>query len=139
MQEQNYKKHVRLHPPFHFIGFPLVLITVIGSIICLFTTFSWISIILLVSSVTLFINFFLTRTYSTKLQDRIVRLEENFRHYTLTGVPLNAKLTLSQIITLRFASDEEFPALCAKTVNENLKPDEIKKTIKNWKSDFMRV
>jgi hypothetical protein len=46
---------------------------------------------------------------------------------------------MKQIVALRFASDEEFPNLCKKTIRENLCPEEIKKAINNWKADHNRV
>lgn len=46
---------------------------------------------------------------------------------------------MSQIIALRFASDEELKELTEKALKNNLKGDEIKKEIKKWKADFQRV
>ena len=43
------------------------------------------------------------------------------------------------IIGLRFAADEEFVALAEKAEKGNLSEDDIKKAIKNWKSDTYRV
>jgi hypothetical protein len=40
---------------------------------------------------------------------------------------------------LRFASDDEFPALAEKAALENLSENDIKKAIKNWKADDYRV
>lgn len=73
------------------------------------------------------------------MQDRIVRSEENFRHYVLTGAPLDSKLTTSQIIALRFASDDEFPVLCQRALEENLSMDQIKQAIRSWRADRFRV
>jgi hypothetical protein len=66
-------------------------------------------------------------------------MEENFRHFTLTGKPLNPQLTMGQIIALRFSSDEEFVALSERAVNEGLSSKEIKQNIKNWRADEYRV
>ena len=139
MEEQNYRKHTRIDPLFHRVGVPLVLINFIGSIVYLISRFSWFAALMVISSVALFIVFLKLRNYSTKLQDRIVRIEENFRHYTLTGAPLDPKLTISQIIALRFASDEEFPSLSKRAVQENLSMDEIKKAVQSWRADTFRV
>jgi hypothetical protein len=77
--------------------------------------------------------------FSLKAQDRAIRAEENFRHYILTGKPLDSRLTTRQIIGLRFASDEEFPALAVRAVEENLSEDEIKRLVKKWRPDYYRV
>ncbi len=49
----------------------------------------------------------------------MIRAEENFRHFILTGKPLDSRLDMKQIIALRFAEDDEFPELCQKALSEN--------------------
>jgi hypothetical protein len=83
--------------------------------------------------------FFFARTFALKAQDRAIRAEENFRHFLLTGKPFDARLTIRQIIGLRFASDEEFPSLAKKAAEEGISEDEIKKSIKNWRGDYYRA
>lgn len=144
MKQQNIDNHVRYHPLFHFYGMPLALITIIGSIVNLCIAIKnsdhvWLAVFILITSFLLVISFILTRTYSNKVQDRVIRMEENFRHYTLTGKPLNSKLTVGQIIALRFASDEELPELSERAVNEDLSSKAIKQSIKNWRADEYRV
>ena len=80
-----------------------------------------------------------TRTFALKAQDRAIRAEENFRHYLLTQKPLPSSLRLSQIIALRFASDEEYLELVEQAVKDKLPAKEIKAKIKNWKGDYHRV
>ncbi|MEE6453216.1 DUF6526 family protein [Gottfriedia acidiceleris] len=144
MKPQSLDYHVRYHPAFHFFGAPLALITIIGSIVNLCIAIKnsdhiWLAVFILVTSLLLVLSFFLTRLYSNKVQDRVIRMEENFRHFTLTGKPLDPKLTIGQIIALRFSSDEEFVALSERAVNEGLSSKEIKQNIKNWRADEYRV
>lgn len=80
-----------------------------------------------------------SRVFALKAQDRAIRAEENLRYFMLTGKRLDQRLTLSQIIALRFAGDEEMPALAQKAVEEGLTNDAIKKQIKVWRSDWHRV
>jgi hypothetical protein len=49
------------------------------------------------------------------------------------------KLTIGQIIALRFAANNEFVELAHKAVENNLSPKEIKQAIKHWKGDYDRV
>jgi len=57
----------------------------------------------------------------------------------LTGRLLDPRLTMGQIIALRFASDEEYLELCELALQKRLKPKEIKQAIRNWKPDYERV
>jgi hypothetical protein len=83
--------------------------------------------------------FYYLRAFALKAQDRGIRAEEKLRYFILTGKPLSSELKTRQIIGLRFASDEEFPSLVEKALKENLSEKDIKKSIKNWKSDFYRL
>ena len=81
----------------------------------------------------------LARVYALKAQDRAIRAEEKLRYFILANKMLSSQLKMSQIIALRFASDEEFLSLTERTIAESLSPKEIKMAIKNWKADYNRV
>lgn len=141
---QNYNKHTRYDPVQHFFWLPVSLITIILTIT--FTVQSIkngdmsVSVFILIGLVIMaFIAGFLARRNPLKAQDRIIRLEEQFRYYMLTGEAIDPRLTVQQLIALRFASDEEFPTLAKRTAEKNLSPDIIKKQIKNWRSDAYRI
>ncbi|MDB5103058.1 MAG: hypothetical protein JWP91_747 [Fibrobacteres bacterium] len=85
------------------------------------------------------LQWFYTRVMVNRVQDRAIRAEEGFRHYALTGKPLPTGLTLRQIISLRFASDGEFPALALQAAAERLSGEAIKKNIKEWRPDNHRA
>ena len=139
MQEQGYKNHLRLDPAHHMVAVPLALITFIGAVVHLVVHFSWLSVLFVIAALALALVIGNLRRYATKLQDRIVRMEENFRHFTLTGKALDPKLTLDQIIALRFASDDEFPGLCERAVREAMSKDQIKRAVQSWRADLVRV
>ena len=79
---------------------------------------------------------FLARIFALKAQDRAIRAEENLRHFALTGKLLDSRLTLRQIIGLRFAADGEFVSLAQKAADEKLSEDAIKRAIRQWRPDI---
>lgn len=140
MKSQNFKNHTRMHPLYHYILSLLLVSSLVGAIIHVIRdSFSLSSILILAIVIGLFIVGIVARTYPLKAQDRAIRAEENLRHFVLSGKLLDSKLTIGQIIALRFASDEEFIELSTKAATQNLSPTDIKKAIKDWKADFDRV
>lgn len=139
MQEQNLKSHARYVPGFHFITSGIIFIAFVISVILLVSDFSLTTIFYFLVVTSMGLLFAYLRIFATKNQDRIIRAEENFRSYRLTGKVLDSRLRRSQIIALRFASDEEFATLQEKAVKENLSATEIKKSIQQWKADHHRV
>ena len=144
MEAQNYANHRRNVPAFHFILLPIILLTLIGSFVNLYQSWGdhqrqYSASLIVVIMVCLALVSLLARLFSLKAQDRAIRAEENLRHYVMTGKLLNPKLTVRQIIGLRFASDQEFVELAGRAVEENLSEAEIKKAVKNWRADTYRV
>lgn len=140
---QNFKNHTRYYPLHHFVLSPLALVGVILSIILLFSDHSLTEkIFFLVIALSVFLISLIARKYATKNQDRTIRAEMRLRYYILTGKRLESleeKLTMKQLVALRFASDEELLSLIEKTIKENLSPKAIKQSIKNWVADENRV
>jgi hypothetical protein len=142
--QQTYANHRRMHPLFHFVFSLLALVLLVTSIVELIRSIQLgdqllPSFLFLLISIIVIIVFVLIRSYPMKAQDRAIRAEENLRHYVLTQKLLDSRLTVSQIAALRFASDEEFPALCEKAADWQLSSDAIKKSIKSWRSDGYRI
>jgi drug/metabolite transporter (DMT)-like permease len=81
----------------------------------------------------------LIRRYTTRLQDRIIRLEMRVRLMALGREHDMARLTMRQVVALRFASDAELAALIDRALGENLTPDQIKRAVTNWQADRMRT
>lgn len=143
MTEQNYKNHTRLVAGYHGVTGLLILGFLVGSIITFVHAHDKVvqhaAMIMIVGALAMIGIFWYARVFALKAQDRAIRAEENFRHYLLTGKPLDQQLRLSQIIALRFASDAEFPSLALKAVAEKLSAKEIKQLIQNWRGDYHRV
>ncbi len=139
---QHYKNHQRYSVLFHLVTLPLLLVVIIGSFFNLFNSshenLYSASLICLLSIIVMSVAFH-ARAFALKAQDRAIRAEENFRHFMLTNKLPDSRLTMAQMIALRFASDEEFPALAQKAANESISSADIKKSIKNWRADNHRV
>ncbi len=139
---QNLANHSRFDLPFHFFLLPVILILWITSVVFLVRHPGWDHLwgLLLVTAVA--VNAVKARMYALKVQDRVIRLEQRLRLAGLLPEPLRTQigqLTENQLIALRFASDEETPALVQRALSENLSRADIKKSIKNWQPDFWRV
>ena len=142
MKEQNFKNHSRFVTGYHVVSTLLLCALLIGSIVNLVTSNHdnrYSASLLVLSTIVLVLIGFYTRTFALIAQDRVIKAEENLRHYLLTGKTLDAKLKVRQIIGLRFASDEEFPALVEKALKEKLSEKDIKKSVINWRPDYYRV
>ena len=143
MAEQNFKNHTRIIPLYHGVAFLLAIAGLIGSIINLFNHYDsgnqYSAALLVVVFFLIILILWYARVFALKAQDRAIRAEENFRHFIITGKPFDKKLTIAQIIGLRFASDEEFAELAKKALDENLSQKQIKQSVKNWRADHHRA
>jgi ABC-type transport system involved in cytochrome bd biosynthesis fused ATPase/permease subunit len=144
MKTQNYKNHTRIHPLYHYILSLLILVTLIAAITNMVLAINertniLQAVILVLIMIIIIIVAVLVRTYALKAQDRAIRAEERLRYYVLTGELLDSALSMGQIAALRFAGDNEFADLCKKAAVKGLKPDDIKKAIKNWRADNNRI
>ena len=144
MEKQNHENHRRYYTPHHFIFYPLAFGLFIISVYYFFTSPE--KIVWFVIATTIFLvmwlSFMVRQHYAMRPQNRIIRLEMRLRYFQLFGKkfnPVEGKLSFRQIAALRFASDEELPALLERTLEENLSVSTIKKLITDWQPDHMRV
>ncbi len=139
---QNYSNHGRLDPWYHFFIAPVFLLNVIAAGVHAYrvhTVWAHWEIVVSVAALALVT---LLRTYSLKVQDRVIRLEERLRLTRLADERLRSRigeLKERQLIALRFASDEEMPGLAEKALLENLSAKQIKQAIRVWRPDHWRV
>lgn len=145
MEQQNYSNHVRYYPPHHFIFYPVVTALLVLGIKGIIQhpeeRLTWIMITALVFLVG-WLSFMMRQHYALTLQNRLVKVELRLRYFQLTGQrlePLEQHLSFGQLAALRFASDEELPALTERAIQDNMTPREIKRAIRNWHPDLMRV
>lgn len=143
MEPQNFANHTRWHPAFHFFILPVMLINLVWAIVSFVeapgrSSGWWIVVSLALLMLTVFV-----RTYSLRVQDRVIRLEEKLRYQQVLSPSLAQQisaLTPGQIVALRFAADEELEELVsAVTAGRFVKTKELKQAIKNWRADHFRV
>jgi hypothetical protein len=144
MKPQTFANHVQIVPGFHIFLTAIILASFVGSVVNLVLTAERGDSLYDASliSLTLFalaMLFHYTRAFALRAQDRAIRAEEQFRHYILTGKPLDGRLAMPQIIALRFASDAEFPALAERAVREGLSNRAIKQAVSQWRADHHRA
>jgi hypothetical protein len=144
MEEQSYAKHTKFVPLFHGVLAGIILLTLLCSFYGIYraieTGHGRLDAVLITTlSFAALLLFWFCRIFPLKAQDRAIRAEENLRHFALTGKLLDKRLSIKQIVGLRFASDAEFPALAQRAANESLTPDAIKREVKSWKADYDRL
>jgi hypothetical protein len=81
----------------------------------------------------------ISRVYTVRLQDRIIRMEMQVRMDRLGRAQAFRRLTVPQLVALRFAGDAELPTLADRAATENLTPDQIKKAVTDWQPDWNRT
>ena len=141
---QDHANHTRWFAPYHFVLALLLLAGFIGAIVNLYQSIGdhqrlYSASLILLLTVALFMTAFCARFFALRAQDRVIRLEENLRHHMMTGRLLDPRITVPQVIGLRFASDAEFVALAKRAADEGLSQADIKKAIKTWRPDEYRV
>src|SRR5580700_10357175 len=141
-EPQSLKNHTRFDPAFHFFLAPLALFFVIGTIVRLVRNPGWESVLHVVVAIWALVAVFLIRVYALKVQDRVIRLEEQLRLKDLLPPSLQGRigeLTEDQLVGLRFASDGEVAELVPKALDGKWNRKQVKAAIRIWRPDNWRV
>ena len=144
MPTQDFKSHRQYVPMYHFGLLAIILVIIGGSVWNFYRAYDRHSgrleaLLIFGLGVVAIFFYIYAREFALRAQDRAIRVEENLRHYVLTGKPLDSRLRMRQIIALRFADDSEFITLAQKAAEQNMRGEEIKKAIVNWRPDHHRV
>jgi hypothetical protein len=144
MTTQNYSNHRQYVFGYHVVLFVLQLAILGGAIVNLIQSWGdhsriYSASLILALILALFMSGLFARIFALKAQDRAIRAEENLRYFAMTGKLFDPRLSVRQIIALRFASDAEFLALAERAARENLSEDDIKRAVKDWRADTYRV
>jgi hypothetical protein len=144
MSEQNFKNHGRFVPLYHFFALPMLIINFgIQVYLWIHLGFGVLQFLSVLTAAALFFGVLYGRLFALCVQDRLIRLEERLRYERVLPEELRWRadeLTVPQFVSLRFASDDELPALMRKTLDEKLTQRKaIKQLIKNWRPDHLRA
>ena len=143
MTTQSYANH-RHNPQMSGIGFMFLLLSIVSLVLRWFQIGGRYTMALgligLIGAVLILLA--ISRVYTTKLQDRVIKLEMRVRAMTLltpAQQAVLARLAKPQVVALRFASDPELPSLVERADREKLSADQIKQAITNWVPDWDRT
>lgn len=142
-QSQTFATHRRWIPMWHFFTVPVLLINVLVVGYHFVRDPQLMNGWVVLVAIALLVGIFVSRNMPLRAQDRIIRLEERTRLERLLPSDLRGRvgeLTASQLIAIRFAADDEAPELTRRALNGELKTqDDIKRAIRNWRADHLRV
>jgi uncharacterized protein DUF6526 len=140
---QTFDNHTRYHPPFHFFLIPLFLLNVIFAVVQLIRFHDLDHAVWFALAIGLIVLTLLVRTNALRVQDRVIRLEERLRYQQVLPPALAQRavaLSPRQVVALRFASDEELAELAQQVLDGKLiEGKEIKRAVKRWRPDTLRV
>jgi hypothetical protein len=144
MKEQNISNHRRIMPAFHFgvLGGLLIYEVFACRVLIKHYQLGWgltVPALLILAGFFMIVIAFMARGFALRAQDRAIRAEENLRYFAITGNLLDSRLTIGQVIALRFAPNNELLDLAHKAAEQSLSPKQIKQEIKHWKGDYHRV
>jgi hypothetical protein len=140
---QSYANHARTVPLFHFVVLPVLLINIVVTAYTLVRAPGLITGWGVLLAIALFLGALFGRVFALAAQNRLIRLEERLRMREVLPAELQGRIgefTAEQLIALRFASDGELAELSTVVLRDNVqKRDAIKKLVKQWRADDLRV
>lgn len=150
-EQQNFANHGKTVPAFHFFILPVLFLNLVSSTFLVYAAarHGWgafplfHAILNLVMAIALIVLAALARIFALGVQDRVIRLEERLRYQELLPDDLKPRIgefTIHQLVSLRFASDAELPALARQVLESKLNSRKaIKQMIQNWRADYQRI
>ena len=140
---QTFENHARVLPPFHFVVLPLLIVNFFRALYVVVADTSVAAFFDLALAVALALLALTARMMAVTVQNRVIRLEERLRMRALLPADLQPRideLTVAQLVALRFASDEELPALARKVIEERIGDRKaIKQMVAHWRPDHLRA
>jgi hypothetical protein len=107
---QTYKNHTRTYPPFHFVVLPILLLNLVNAVRHVWQAPNQSNGFAALVAFGLFMLAFTARAMALRVQDRVIRMEQQLRMRGLLPSDLHGRiheLTPAQMVALRFAGDGE--------------------------------
>lgn len=140
---QSFDNHAKMVPLYHYVAFGLVVTPMFYFAAVTITDFSKERLMMMALALGVLLMGFFARVFPLGVQDRVIRLEERMRMERLLPEGIRGRIgeiTTSQLVGLRFASDEELPALTQRVLDGDLEDRKsIKQAIENWRADEQRI
>ncbi len=142
-EPQSADHHTRIIPGYHYFLAGALLVNFILRVVWAIRTPTLVNLWGIVMAVAFVMMAWYLRIFPLAVQDRVIRLEERMRLGRLLPPDLRPRLgefTRQQLVGLRFASDEELPALAARVLNEGITSKKaIKHLVTQWRADHLRA
>jgi len=141
-QPQSFASHSRYVPGYHYVLSGILVVYLVFAVVQLARVPSAATAMGALLAVGLVLMAWYERAFAVGVQDRVIRLEEQLRYERLLPPDLRTRaagLTKRQVISLRFAHDDELPDLVRQTLDKNLDGTAIKQSITTWRADHLRV
>ena len=142
-EPQSADHHTRIIPGYHYFLAGALLVNFILRVVWAIRTPTLVNLWGIVMAVAFVMMAWYLRIVPLAVQDRVIRLEERMRLGRLLPPELRPRLgefTRQQLVGLRFASDEELPALAARVLNEGITSKRaIKRMVTQWRADHLRA
>ena len=139
---QTFRTHTRIVPAFHLGVLGILALNLLFNLYQIYRAPGLETGMSALLAVALLGLAFYARVFALTVQDRVIRLEMQLRLKTLLPAEMHPQiqhLRPGQLIALRFASDDELPALTRAVLAERIRDRQvIKKRIKNWQPDHLR-
>lgn len=142
-KSQSFENHTAWSPFYHFVATPITLLNVFVAVRHAWYVggrFAWWNVVFAVGVAA---GIGVSRVMVLAVQDRVIRLEMRLRLRELLPVAAHGdilRLTVRQLVALRFAGDAELPTLVQRVLKgEFASQKAIKAAIKNWQPDWQRA
>lgn len=140
---QSVESHTRWYPIYHFVATPITLLNVFVALRHAWYVggrYAWWNVVFAFGVAAAVLA---SRTMVLAVQDRLIRLEMRLRLRELLPAAMHGdilRLTVRQMVALRFAGDAELPDLMRRVLAGELAGSKaIKAAIKDWQPDWQRA